>query len=162
MKRRSLRALCLLFSLGLAQAAAPQAEPAYDLFLKSDYGRAVVWIDTATGDFRWLDTSARLDIRGRGRLEFPSLGPIVFVFSGPLKGYDWVAATLKIYGTSATGYLAAFPAGEKVRKVTSNFYDRNTRDDRPRAPKAAAPPSPPRVGEVRTVPPEVPAPMPAP
>jgi hypothetical protein len=155
-------ALFLLFFLALARPAASQAGPSYDLFLKSDYGSASVWIDTATGDFRWLDASARLDIRGRGRLEFPSLGPIVFVFSGPLKGYDWVTATLKIYGTSATGYLAAFPAGEKVRKVTSNFYDRNTQDDRPRPPKAARPPSPPRVGEVRSAPSEVPAPPPAP
>lgn len=153
---RAPKPLLLLFLLALAPPCAAQAEPPYDLFLKSDYGSAKVWIDTATGDFRWLDDSGRIDIRGRGRLEFPSLGPIVFVFSGPLEGFDWVTATLKIYGTSATGYLAAFPAGEKVRKVTSNFYDRNTRDDQKRPRKPAKAPAPPRVGEVRTAPPEVP------
>ncbi len=162
MKSPSVRALCLLVFAALARPAAPQAERAYDLFLKSDYGSAQIWIDTSTGDFRWLDAANRLDLRGRGRLEFPSLGPIVFVFSGPLEGFDWVTATLKIYGTSATGFLAAFPAGEKVRKVTSNFYDRNTRDDGPRAQKKRRSSPPPRVGEVRPAPPEVPAPRPAP
>lgn len=153
---------CLVLCLALAGSGTLSGEPVYDLYLKSDYGSASVWINTATGDFRWLDPSARLDLRGRGRLEFPSLGPIVFVFSGPLDGFDWVAATLKIYGTSATGFLAAFPAGEKVRKVTSNFYDRNTRDDRPKTPMARRPAAPQRMGEVRPAPPEVPLPRPAP
>ncbi|MEW5763419.1 MAG: hypothetical protein ACOYXN_05785 [Acidobacteriota bacterium] len=156
--------LAAAFVLAGATARA-QADPAFDLFLKSDYGSARVWINTATGEFRWLDAGKGLDLRGRGSLAFPNLGPVVFSVSGEFPGYDWVSATLKIYGTTATGYLAAFPAGERVRKVTSNFFDRNTRDDLPKPRKAdrggtskppTPPPPPPSVGEIRTAPPEVP------
>ncbi|MEW6756719.1 MAG: hypothetical protein AB1347_00720 [Acidobacteriota bacterium] len=150
-----------------ASAARAQADPSFDLFLKSDYGSARIWINTATGEFRWLDAGKGLDLRGKGELAFPNLGPVVFAVSGEFPGYDWVSATLKIYGTTATGYLAAFPSGEKVRKVTSNFFDRNTRDDLPKPrkggralPSQASPPPPkpppPSVGEIRATPPEVP------
>lgn len=145
---------CASFSPG-PRAATPQ----YDLFLKSDYGLSRVWIDTRTGDFRWEDRDHRLDLTGRGALAFPNLGPVIFTFAGSLPGYDWVSISLKIYHTSATGYLAAFPEGTAVRKVVSNFYDRNTRDDReePPAPKRRPEhPKPPEVGPIHPHPTEVP------
>jgi hypothetical protein len=162
MTGRPLLRILLAGALALAWVSSrAQEDPAFDLFLKSDYGSARVWINTATGEFRWLDAAKSLDLRGKGTLAFPNLGPVVFAFSGEYPGFDWVSVTLKIYGTTASGYLAAFPAGEKVRKITSNFYDRNTRDDLPKPRKARrdAPPKappPPSVGEIRTTPPEVP------
>lgn len=148
-----LAAACLLAAAGDRAFA---QTPSYDLFLKSDYGRALLWIDTKTGDFRWQDEPRRLDITGRGTLQFPNLGPIVFTFAGTLPGYDWVSLSVKIYGTTATGYLAAFPEGTPVRKVVSNFYDRNTRDDRPPEAKPRPKPKKPEILEIRPKPPEVP------
>ncbi len=131
MKRCPTLITVLIALFFLSAGAASAAAPHYDLFLKSDYGKARIWLDTATGDFKWEDKDARLSIRGRGKLAFPNLGPIVFYFSGQLKGYDWVSISLKIYGRSATGFLTAFPEGNIARKVTSNFYDQNTGDDIP-------------------------------
>ena len=142
-----------------ATAAAPQPDPAYDLFLRSDYGRVTLWLNTASGDFRWEDLGRKLTLTGRGTLAFPNLGPVVFSFAGPLPGYDWVSVSLKIYGTTATGVMAVFPEGEPTRKVISNFYDRNTADDVPRAQKAPAPkpkPQPPKVEGIAPNPKEVP------
>lgn len=139
------------------------AHPVFDMHLKSDYGRAEVWINTQTGEFRWQDAGADLSITGTGTLAFPNLGPIVFFFSGQIKGYDWVSISLKIYGNSASGFLAAFPEGELVRKVTSNFYDADTSDDGPPAKATKAktrqkrPKSKPRIGPITPERAEVPA-----
>jgi hypothetical protein len=68
--------------------------------------------------------------------------------------------TLKIYGTTATGVMAVFPEGQPTRKVISNFYDRDTRDDVAKVRKAPAPkpkPEPPKVEGINPVPKEVPA-----
>ncbi|MGC8722473.1 MAG: hypothetical protein ACP5VF_01175 [Acidobacteriota bacterium] len=138
------------------------ASPSYDLFLKSDYGRARFWLNTQTGEFRWEDEPHKLLIEAKGTLAFPNLGPVIFTFSGEVPGYDWVSICLKLYGTTATGYLAAFPEGEPVRKVVSNMYDRDTRDDLPpqekrakkEAPKRRAPP---RVEGLNPHPAEVPS-----
>lgn len=128
----------------------------YDLFLKSDYGAAQLSLNTQTGEFRWEDKQKKLDITGRGSLHFPSLGPIIFSYAGPAEGYDWVSLSLKIYGTTATGSMAAFPEGVKVRKIVSNFYDRNTEDDWPRAKAPKKKPAPPpEIGTIRPVPGEV-------
>lgn len=151
--RRSLLAgILLALSLGaLAQV------PLFDLFIKSDYGRAKFWLNTSTGEFHWEDTGKRLDVSGRGTLSFPNLGPLIFHFAGPAPGYDWVSISLKIYGTTATGFLAAFPEGVPVRKVVSNFYDKDTRNDAPgyAAPKKR-PARPPEIKDINPRPREVP------
>jgi len=163
LRRYELAILAGLVALSLAAAAAPLAPPRYDLFLRSDYGEARVWIDTRSGDFRWKDATHGLDLAGTGTLDFPNLGPMVFHFAGPLPGYDWVSISLKVYGTTATGYLAAFPEGTPVRKVVSNFYDKDTRDDRDEAPKPRRHvEAKPQVGPINPRPTEVPAPPPAP
>ena len=145
LRAHSLFSLLFLCVTLAATAAAPQPDPAYDLFLRSDYGRVTLWLNTASGDFRWEDPGRKLTLTGRGTLAFPNLGPVVFSFAGPLPGYDWVSVSLKIYGTTATGVMAVFPEGEPTRKVVSNFYDRNTADDVPKARKAPPRnPSPPR------------------
>ena len=152
----------LLVALALA-AAIPLLAAEYDLFLKSDYGSARFSLNTQTGEFRWEDKQKKLDVTGTGTLHFPSLGPIIFSFSGPAPGYDWISVSLKIYGTTATGYLAAFPEGEKVKKVVSNFYDRNTEDDWPDhgSRKASRPNA--KVDAIKPTPSEVPqAPPPSP
>ena len=154
-----LAALAGIFALSLAPKAAPPAPPRFDLFLKSDYGESRVWINTRTGDFRWKDAPRGLDLTGTGKLDFPNLGPMVFNFSGPLPGYDWVSVSLKIYGTTATGNLAAFPEGVPVRKIVSNFYDKDTRNDRddvPNPPRRTQPR--PEVGPINPHPTEVPPP----
>ena len=145
-----------MLALALLVAALPVLAADYDLFLKSDYGAARFSLNTQTGEFRWEDKQKKLDISGTGSLHFPALGPIIFSFSGPAEGYDWVSVSLKIYGTTATGNLAAFPEGEKVRKIVSNFYDRNTEDDRPQAKaRQKKPVPPPEVGTIQPVPGEV-------
>ncbi len=147
----------------LALGALAQA-PLFDLFIKSDYGRAKFWLNTSTGEFHWEDTAKKLDVSGRGTLAFPNLGPLIFSYAGPAPGYDWVSISLKIYGTTATGYLAAFPEGAPVRKVVSNFYDKDTRNDAPGyvAPKRKQAP-PPEIKDINPRPSEVPsAPQPAP
>ena len=139
------------------------AKPLFDLHLRSDYGRAEIWINTLSGKFLWQDADADLSITGTGTLAFPNLGPIVFFFSGQIKGYDWVSISLKIYGRSASGFLAAFPEGERVRKVTSNFYDANTSDDGPPEKAAKVKTTPkrtknkPAIGPITPKRPEVPA-----
>ena|GEM_PF-1655138 len=157
-----LQTLVLLVCL-LLPALPHAAEPTFDLHLRSDYGRAEVWINTLTGEFRWQDAGANLSITGTGTLAFPNLGPIVFFFSGQIKGYDWVSISLKIYGRSASGFLAAFPEGELVRKVTSNFYDADSSDDGPpekavkkvkTTPKRTA--SKPEIGPITPKQPEIP------
>jgi hypothetical protein len=158
--RSVMRALAFLAALSFCIAALPQ-DPAYDLYLKSDYGRAKLWINTRTGDFRWEDTAKDLDVMGTGRLAFPNLGPVVFFFAGSAPGYDWVSISVKIYGTRATGYLAAFPEGLPVRKVVSNFYDRNTRNDKPEPDrKRRREAKPPKVEGIRPHGSEVPLPPP--
>ena len=148
--------LSSLLALVLLVAALPALPADFDLFLKSDYGAARFSLNTRTGEFRWEDKQKNLDVTGKGELHFPSMGPIVFSFAGPLEGYDWVSVSLKIYGTTATGSMAAYPAGEKVRKLVSNFYDRNTEDDWPRAKAPKKKPAPPpEVGTIRPVPGEV-------
>jgi hypothetical protein len=139
------------------------ASPSYDLFLKSDYGQARFWLNIQTGQFRWEDKPHKLLIEAKGTFAFPNLGPVIFTFSGEVPGYDWVSICLKLYGTTATGYLAAFPEGEPVRKVVSNMYDRDTRDDLPAEQKRAkkeAPkrPAPPRVEGLHPYPAEIPRP----
>jgi hypothetical protein len=150
------RELPSLLTLLLLLAALPALGADFDIQLKSDYGAARFSLNTQTGEFRWEDKQKKLDIAGKGELHFPSLGPIVFSFAGPLDGYDWVSVSLKIYGTTATGSMAAYPAGDKVRKVVSNFYDRNTEDDWPQArARAKKPAPPPQVGPIQPVPGEV-------
>ncbi len=149
----------LLLCVGLAAMGdtRPPA-PSYDLFLKSDYGQVRLWLNTRTGDFRWEDPARKLDLTGRGTVAFPNLGPIVFSYAGPMPGYDWVSLTLKIYGTRATGLMAVFPEGQPTRKAVSNFYDRDTRDDvppAPRPPKARPKPKPPTVEGIHSAPKEV-------
>jgi hypothetical protein len=145
-----------LFALLLLLAALPALGADFDIQLKSDYGAARFSLNTQTGEFRWEDKQKKLDLTGKGELHFPSMGPIVFSFAGPLEGYDWVSVSLKIYGTTATGSMAAYPAGEKVRKVVSNFYDRNTEDDWPQPkPPKKKPAPPPEVGTIQPVPGEV-------
>ena len=159
---RSRAAAWALLALSLLWAAVPAAAQSsrgavFDLFLRSDHGRARFWLNTTTGDFRWEDPDRGLTIGARGTLAFPNLGPIVFHFAGELPGYDWVAVSMKIYGTRATGYLVAFPAGEKVTKIVSNFYDRDTRNDLPAGPKMKTPQPPkPSVGAIHPRPSEVP------
>jgi hypothetical protein len=145
----------------VAAAAPPEGSPPYDLFLRSDYGRVLVWLNTTTGDFRWEDPGRNLQLAGRGSLEFPNMGPIILSFAGPLPGYDWVSVSLKIYGTTATGIMAVFPEGEPTRKLVSNFYDRNTSDDvrKPRpSPKPKPAPQLPKVEGISPAPREVPLP----
>jgi hypothetical protein len=155
--RAALLAAALLLAASALLAPSPCAQgPAYDLFLKSDYGQALLWVNTRTGDFRWEDKGKKLDVSGRGRLEFPNLGPVVLTFAGSLPGYDWVSLSVKIYGITATGYLAAFPEGTPVRKVVSNFYDRDTRNDRPPEIKTKPKPKKPEVLEINPKPSEVP------
>jgi hypothetical protein len=159
----------LLAALFGGLAATAWADPpnpgSYDTFLRSDYGRVKLWFNSATGDFYWEDPGRKLVLAGTGSLEFPNLGPIILTFAGPLPGYDWVSVTLKIYGTTATGVMAVFPEGQPTRKVVSNFYDRDTRDDLPKVRKAPAPkpkPEPPKVEGINPVPKEVPALQPPP
>ncbi len=151
----------LVAALGVAAAATPpEGSPPYDLFLKSDYGRVLVWLNTTTGDFRWEDPIRKLTVAGKGTLEFPNMGPIILSFAGPMPGYDWVSLSLKIYGTTATGLMAVFPEGEPTRKFVSNFYDKDTRDDVPKPkPKPKAPPAPmPKIEGINPAPREVPLP----
>jgi hypothetical protein len=158
--RAMMKALAFLAFLSCSASAFPK-DPAYDLYLKSDYGRAKLWINTRTGEFRWEDTAKNLDVMGTGRLAFPNLGPVVFFFAGSAPGYDWVSISVKIYGTRASGYLAAFPEGLPVRKVVSNFYDRNTRDDQPdQERKRRRDNQPPKVEGIRPHGSEVPLPTP--
>lgn len=154
------RKFLLAVLIGLSFSAAAWAESpgfSYDVYLKSDYGRARFWLNTGTGRFRWLDTTKKLDVEGKGTLAFPNLGPIIFFFSGEMDGYDWISISLKIYGTRATGYLAAFPVGEPVRKITSNMYDRDMRNDvvRRRRPRKRPEPKP-SVKSIHPRPSEVP------
>ncbi len=159
--RRHLSLMSLLFSL--LCAVSPHAQPRYDLYLRADSGTVFIWLDTATGDFRWVDKGRSLDIKARGTLSFPNLGPMVLSYSGQAPGYDWVSLALKIYGTRATGALALFPEGEPARKIISAFYDRDTRDDKPPAAKTKTRPKIPRVEGLQVSPPgEIPAPPPAP
>ena len=156
------RVILAAFFLGSAVLAwaDPPNPSSYDTFLRSDYGRVKLWLNSATGDFYWEDPGKKLVLAGTGSLAFPNLGPIVFSFAGPLPGYDWVSVSLKIYGTTATGVMAVFPEGEPTRKVISNFYDRNTADDVRTERKAPAPkpkPQPPKVEGVNPNPKEVPA-----
>lgn len=130
----------------------------YDLFVLSDSGSVSLWINTETGDFRWVDRWKKIDFSARGTLSFPNLGPMVLSYSGEASGYDWAILALKLYGTSATGSLTLFPAGERVHKVVSLFWDRDTRNDTSRNGKRRQTP-PPSVGEIRTGPkPEIPSP----
>mgnify|MGYP001592957268 CR=1 FL=1 len=162
----------ILAALFLGSAALAWTDPPnparYDTFLRSDYGRVKLWLNSATGDFYWEDPGRRLVLAGTGSLAFPNLGPIIFSFAGPLPGYDWVSVSLKIYGTTATGVMAVFPEGEPTRKIVSNFYDRNTLDDVPKARKAHArrpkpqPPKAPKVEGIAPNPKEVPALQPPP
>lgn len=87
---------------------------------------------------------------------------MVLSYSGEAPGYDWALVALKLYGTSATGSLTLFPAGEKVHKVVSLLWDADTRNDKPwKEKKGTPPPKPPEVGDIRTEPkPEVPKPQP--
>jgi hypothetical protein len=140
--------------------ALPLLAASYDLYLKGDSGSTHFYLNTRTGEFRWEDRQKKLDVTGTGTLYFPSLGPIIFSFTGPVAGYDWISVSMKIYGTSATGSLAAFPEGEKVRKVVSNFYDRNTEDDTPEPKRRKAPPPPPSVETIKPTPSEVGPPLP--
>ncbi len=153
-------ALAILMALAFSAASwADNPGFSYDVYLKSDYGRARFWLNTGTGHFRWLDTAKKLDIEGKGTLAFPNLGPIIFFFSGEMDGYDWVSISLKIYGTRASGFLAAFPTGTPVRKITSNMYDKDTRNDvvRPRRPRKR-PERKPTVKSIHPRPSEVPVP----
>jgi len=155
--RAQLRAFLVVMALA---AALPLLATSYDLYLKSDSGSARFYLNTRTGEFRWEDSQKKLDVTGTGTLYFPSLGPIIFSYSGPVEGYDWVSVSLKIYGTSATGSLAAFPEGERVRKVVSNFYDRNTEDDSPEHKPRRKPSPPPKVETIKPTPSEVGPPLP--
>jgi len=148
--RLSIAALAIVLVGGLSLRAAD-----YDLFLKSDSGSARFYLNTRTGEFRWEDSQKKLDVTGTGMLYFPSLGPIIFSFAGTAPGYDWVSVSLKIYGTAATGSLAAFPEGEKVRKIVSNLYDRNTEDDQPVPKHRKTPPPPPSIETIKPTPSEV-------
>ena len=157
----SLLAGALLIVAAAGTLSAQPPDPAFDLYLRSDYGMVKLWLNTSTGDFHWEDPVRKLDVRGRGTVAFPNLGPVVFSFAGPLPGYDWVSVSLKIYGITATGVMAVFPEGEPARKVVSNFYDRDTRDDLPkkdRAPKPKPSPVPPKVEGVNPNPTEGPLP----
>ncbi len=134
------------------------AQPSYDLYLRADSGAVFIWLDTATGDFRWLDKGRSIDLEARGTLNFPNLGPIVLSYAGKAPGYDWVSLALKIYGTRATGSMTLFPEGEPVRKIVSLFYDKDTRDDKPSLEKARRKPRPPKVEGLKVEPPtEVPS-----
>jgi|WetSurMetagenome_2_1015567.scaffolds.fasta_scaffold04119_3 hypothetical protein len=167
MEARALRGLLLAAVFATLSVAAavvpPEGAPPYDLFLRSDYGRVLVWLNTSTGDFRWEDPIRNLALAGKGTLEFPNMGPIILSYAGPMPGYDWVSVSLKIYGTTATGLLAVFPEGEPTRKYVSNFYDKDMRDDVPK-PKARpkAPPAPqaplPKIEGISPAPREVPLP----
>ena len=155
----SLLAGALLVVAAAGTLFAQPPDPAFDLYLRSDYGMVKLWLNTSTGDFHWEDPVRKLDVRGRGTVAFPNLGPVVFSFAGPLPGYDWVSVSLKIYGITATGVMAVFPEGEPARKVVSNFYDRDTRDDLPKKDRAPKPkPVPPKVEGVNPNPTEVPLP----
>ncbi len=134
------------------------AQPSYDLYLRADSGAVFIWLDTATGDFRWLDRGRSIDIEARGALNFPNLGPIVLSYAGKAPGYDWVSLALKIYGTRATGSMTIFPEGEPVRKIVSLFYDKDTRDDKPSYERTKRKPQPPKVEGLKVEPPvEIPA-----
>ncbi len=154
------RAAATFLLLAALRAGAAAPPPTYDLYLRSDSGAVSIWLNSATGEFRWQDTGRALDLSGRGTFAFPSLGPLILSYSGEAPGYDWVVLALKIYGTRATASLTVFPAGEPVRKVVSTFYDRDTRDDAPPGPRRPRPKGPaPTLGPVETAPPpEVPAP----
>ncbi len=163
--RKALGACLLAVALVLAATrgvpAAQSPDPAFDLYLRSDYGMVKLWLNTSTGEFHWEDPVRKLDVRGRGTMAFPNLGPVVFSFAGPLPGYDWVSVSLKIFGTTATGVMAVFPEGVPTRKIVSNFYDRDTRDDLPKKDRAPRPkPTPPKVEGVNPNPKEVPIPQP--
>lgn len=161
-------AVLITLVVGAALAASAQtAPPAYDLFFRSDSGTVSLWVHSATGQFRWVDPGRSVDFSGRGTFSFPNLGPVILAFSGQAPGYDWVILALKVYGTRATGSLTLFPEGDPARKVVSLFYDRDTRNDRPpapRGPRKKAPP--PTMGDVRIAPkpeiPSVPPPRPTP
>lgn len=142
-------ALLWLSVLSPAQGTPPR----YDLFLRGDAGRITVWIDTATGDFRWVDPKKSIDLSARGTLAFPNLGPMVLWYAGEVPGHDWALVALKVYGNTATGSLTLFPTGEKAKRVVSMFHDRDTRDDGRTG--AVAPPRPavPEIGEIHTAPP---------
>jgi hypothetical protein len=161
--RRALSVGALALLCVAAVAAPPEGAPPYDLFMRSDYGRVLVWLNTATGDFRWEDPIRNLALAGKGTLEFPNMGPIILSYAGPMPGYDWVSVSLKIYGTTATGLLAVFPEGEPTRKYVSNFYDRDMRDDVPK-PKTKPKPKPvpqvpmPTIEGISPAPREVPLP----
>jgi hypothetical protein len=143
----------LLLALSFLSAISLFAQPRYDLYLRADSGAVSIWLDTATGDFRWVDKGRSLDLEARGTLSFPNLGPVVLSYSGQAPGYDWVSLALKIYGTRATGALVLFPEGEPARKIVSAFYDRDTADDRPPDEKAKRKPKPPKVEGLRVAPP---------
>lgn len=159
------RRLTILLPLAIALLSAIPlfAQPRYDLYLRADSGAVSIWLDTATGDFRWIDKGRSLDLEARGTLSFPNLGPVVLSYSGQAPGYDWVSLALKIYGTRATGVMALFPEGEPTRKIVSLFYDRDTRDDKPPTEKAKQKPRPPKVEGLQVAPPsETPVSPPAP
>lgn len=163
-----MRALLSAWSLSLGIAAALSIHPVcvaaqatpqpYDLFLRSDSGAVSLWINTETGDFRWVDRWKKLDFSARGTLAFPNLGPMVLSYSGEAAGYDWAVLALKLYGTSATGSLTLLPEGEEVHKIVSLLWDKDTRNDKPWEEKRRPAPAP-KVGEIRTEPkPEIPVP----